>query len=69
MNAKLLILLVLVVGVFLAGCQDTQSSGLASYNQPQGQQPYSGAVGGGCGVSPSDSEMPSGAFDSAVISA
>jgi len=65
MKTKIAFLLaVLVVGVFLAGCQDTQSSGLASYNQPQGQQPYSGAVGGGCGVAPQSDEIPSGAFDS-----
>ena len=68
MKTKIAFLLaVLVVGVFLAGCQDTQSSGLASYNQPQGQQNQ--YVGGGCGVAPANAEVPSGAFDSAAASA
>ena len=65
MKTKLVVLLaVLVFGVFLAGCQDTQSSGLASYNQPQDQQNQ--YVGGGCGVAPASDELPSGAFDSAA---
>lgn len=49
MNKKLLILCVLFIGVFLIGCTSTQSSGYATYNQPQ-QGQY---VGGGCGVAPS----------------
>ena len=52
MNAKILVLAVLVVGVLLAGCTKSNDySGYATYNNPQGQQqPY---VGGGCGVAPS----------------
>ena len=49
MNAKLLILLVLVVGIFLIGCSQSPSGNYAAYNQPQ-QGQY---VGGGCGVAPS----------------
>ena len=52
MNAKLLILLVLVVGIFLIGCSQSPSGNYAAYNQPQqGQQGQ--YVGGGCGVAPS----------------
>ena len=52
MNAKILVLVLLVVGVFLVGCsKGTNYDGYATYNNPQGQQqPY---VGGGCGVAPS----------------
>jgi hypothetical protein len=52
MNIKVLILAVLVVSVFLAGCAKSSNdySAYATGN-PQGQQqPY---VGGGCGVAPS----------------
>lgn len=49
MNIKTTILLVLVFSVFLVGCTSSPSSGYATYNQPQQQQPY---VGGGCGVAP-----------------
>lgn len=49
MNAKLVVLLVLVVGVLLAGCNSASSDGYASYNQQQGQQ-QNQYVGGGCGV-------------------
>ena len=49
MNAKLLILLVLAVGIFLIGCSQSPSGDYASYNQQQqGQQNQ--YVGGGCGV-------------------
>jgi len=49
MNKKAILLAVLIVGVFLAGCTSSQD-GYATYNQQQGgQQPY---VGGGCGVAP-----------------
>ena len=48
MNAKLVVLLVLVVGVLLAGCNSASSDGYATYNQQQGQQNQ--YVGGGCGV-------------------
>ena len=50
MNAKILVLLVVVVGLFLAGCSQSPSGDYASYNQPQQQNQY---VGGGCGVAPS----------------
>ena len=52
MKTKVLILAVLVLGVFLAGCT-TGKSTYDTYNQQQQggqQQPY---VGGGCGVAPS----------------
>ena len=51
MNAKLVVLLVLVVGVMLVGCNSANSNGYATYNQPQGQQ-QNQYVGGGCGVAP-----------------
>ncbi|MBS3114513.1 hypothetical protein J4448_05415 [Candidatus Woesearchaeota archaeon] len=52
MNAKAIVLAVLLVSVFLVGCTSSQSSGYAAYNQPQqGQQGQ--YVGGGCGVAPS----------------
>ena len=50
MNAKILVLLVLVVGVFLAGCSQSPSGDYASYNQPQQQGQQNQYVGGGCGV-------------------
>ena len=51
MNAKAIVLAVLLVSVFLVGCASSGQSGYATYNQQQGQQqPY---VGGGCGVAPS----------------
>jgi len=51
MNSKAIVLAVLLVGLFLAGCTTSQtgSNGYATYNQPQ-QGQY---VGGGCGVAPS----------------
>lgn len=51
MNKTAIVLLVLLAGVFLAGCQKSATSGYATYNQQQQgqQQPY---VGGGCGVAP-----------------
>jgi len=48
MNAKLVLLAAVVFSVFLLGCASS-NDGYATYNQPQGQQPY---VGGGCGVAP-----------------
>lgn len=54
MKTKIAVLLaVLVIGLFLAGCSGTTSGGSTynSYNQPQGQQNQ--YVGGGCGVAPS----------------
>ena len=48
MNAKVILLLVLVASIFLVGCQ-AQTDGYATYNQQQ-QGQY---VGGGCGVAPS----------------
>ena len=55
MKAKLAILLVLIVSVFIVGCSgaNSQYDGYASYNQPQGQGQPNSAVGGGCGVAPS----------------
>ena len=52
MKAKIWILVVLVVGIFLVGCAKSNDySGYATGGNPQGQQqPY---VGGGCGVAPS----------------
>ena len=52
MNAKLAVLLVLVVGMLLAGCNSASDNAYASYNQQQGQ-PQNQYVGGGCGVAPS----------------
>ncbi|MBI2654072.1 hypothetical protein HYX02_04640 [Candidatus Woesearchaeota archaeon] len=49
MKTKAIVLLVLVLGVFLFGCTQSQS-GYSTYNQPQQQGQY---VGGGCGVAPS----------------
>ena len=49
MNAKILVLLVLVVGVLLIGCNSASSNGYQTYNQQQGQQ-QNQYVGGGCGV-------------------
>lgn len=70
MNAKTLVLVVLLVSVFLIGCSQSPSGNYAAYNQPQGQQPQGGQyVGGGCGVAPAESEMPTGAFNSAAASA
>ena len=54
MNAKLAILVVLVIGVFLAGC-NPKTTGYTAYNQPQGQPQGGQYVGGGCGVAPSGS--------------
>jgi len=48
MNAKIIVLLVLAVGVLLVGCNSASSDGYATYNQQQGQQNQ--YVGGGCGV-------------------
>ena len=50
MNAKAMVLIVLLVSVFLVGCASSGQSGYAAYNQPQQQGQY---VGGGCGVAPS----------------
>ncbi len=47
MNAKLAMLVVLIVSAFLIGCT-SNTNGYSTYNQPQ-QQQY---VGGGCGVAP-----------------
>ena len=52
MNAKILVLIALLITVFLVGCAEPKTqSGYAAYNQPQGQQGQ--YVGGGCGVAPS----------------
>lgn len=50
MNAKAIVLAVLLASVFLVGCTSSQSDKYATYNQPQQQGQY---VGGGCGVAPS----------------
>jgi len=54
MNGKAIILAVLLVSVFLAGCASQSGyNGYSAYNQPQGQgQPQGQYVGGGCGVAP-----------------
>ena len=52
MNAKTLILAVLVFSVFFVGCTSSGQSSYSTYNQPQQQGQY---VGGGCGVAPSGS--------------
>ena len=50
MNAKAIVLLVLVVSIVVAGCAP-KTTGYSTYNQPQqGQQGQ--YVGGGCGVAP-----------------
>ena len=52
MKKTAIVLLVLVVSVFLAGCgQKDYKTGYATYNQQQGQQ-QGQYVGGGCGVAP-----------------
>ena len=51
MNAKLMLLLVLFVGLLLAGCNSDSNDGYERYNQQQGQQ-QNQYVGGGCGVAP-----------------
>ena len=53
MNAKMILLLTLVVSIFLVGCQRSDTTGYAAYNQPQGQPQGGQYVGGGCGVAPS----------------
>ena len=65
MNAKAIVLVVLLVSVFLVGCTSSDTSGYAAYNQPQGQ-PQGQYVGGGCGVAPSADyeDTPVGALDS-----
>lgn len=51
MNTKLALAAILIVGIFLIGCQqDYATGGYQSYNQPGQQNQY---VGGGCGVAPS----------------
>ena len=69
MNGNAFVILVLVLGAFLAGCTSSQQSGYASYNQqgqPQGQPQGGQYVGGGCGVAPSGdyASTPAGAFGS-----
>jgi len=51
MNKTAIVVLVLLVGVFLVGCQKDPTAGYATYNQQQGQQ-QGQYVGGGCGVAP-----------------
>ena len=65
MKIKTALLAVLLVSVFLVGCESKTTS-YAAYNQPQGQ-PQGQYVGGGCGVAPSADykDTPSKAFDSA----
>ena len=53
MNIKLIILLV-VLGLFLTACLRDKTADYSTYSQPQGQQPDSPYVGGGCGVAPVD---------------
>ena len=50
MNAKVIVLLVLVLGIFLAGCTSSSQNGYAGYNNPQNPQQQGQYVGGGCGV-------------------
>jgi len=49
MNAKVIVLLVLLLGVFLVGCTSSPSQNYAAYNNPQNPQ-QGQYVGGGCGV-------------------
>lgn len=51
MNAKAVVLTVLLASVFLVGCTSSQPNGYSAYNPPQQQQGQ--YVGGGCGVAPS----------------
>lgn len=53
MNAKTIVLAVLLASVFLAGCASSQPNGYSAYNSPQQQQQQGQYVGGGCGVAPS----------------
>ena len=68
MNTKKLVLAVLLVSVFLIGCNSASNTGAyASYNQPAGQGQPNSAVGGGCGVAPSaDYTEPIEVSDSAL---
>jgi hypothetical protein len=69
MKAKIAVLLaVLVIGLFLAGCSSNAQNGYASYNQQGQQNQY---VGGGCGVAPQAdySETPVSGFGSKADSA
>ncbi len=50
MNAKFVVILVLVVGIFLAGCNSASTNGYSTYNQQQQGQQQNQYVGGGCGV-------------------
>jgi hypothetical protein len=50
MNMKLLLAIVLLVSVFVLGCQPQQN--YAAYNQQGGQAQGGQYVGGGCGVLP-----------------
>lgn len=53
MKIKAVILAVLLVSIFLAGCGSKDYTGnYAAYNQPQQGQPQGQYVGGGCGVAP-----------------
>ena len=53
MRKIVLLIAILVISAFLAGCASKQGN-YNNYNQqPQGQQPQGGQyVGGGCGVAP-----------------
>ncbi len=54
MNAKAIVLAVLLASVFLVGCTSSQQNGYSTYNPQQQQQQQQGQyVGGGCGVAPS----------------
>ena len=57
MNAKAIVLAVLLASVFLVGCTSSQPNGYSAYNpqqqQQQQQQQQGQYVGGGCGVAPS----------------
>ena len=68
MNYKLIMLMMLVMGLLVAGCaQSGPPSGYATYGaQGQQQQQY---VGGGCGVAASEPVDAALASDVAVASA
>lgn len=70
MKIKAVILAVLLVSLFVAGCKSSGQSGYAAYNQPQGQQ-QGQYVGGGCGVAPAGDyeSTPIGSLDSAELGA
>ena len=67
MNYKLIVLMMLVVGVLIAGCaQSGPPSGYATYSGGEQQQQY---VGGGCGLASGDAGDANAVSDIATAAA